>query len=443
MKLPTTLLVALLVCAAAAPTAAQTPLTLTDAIARARVGNPDVRQADIRITRAAAASQEARAGLLPRVDVSEGWQQSDLPVFAFSSLLSQRRFTAGDFDVARLNRPGTVDNFRSAVMVEQSVFDATVRAAAARGDLARDMAGQQRDLAVQQSVMATIEAYGRVRLLDALTGAARAAVEAAEQDLVRATDRRDAGLVTDADVLMVTVHLSAAKQRRIEAETEALVARARLNYLMGEPLDVQFTLAVDDAAGDGDAPTWSGTSEAETAAIVSRPDVQLAASGERLAALDIRAARAAFLPQVVARGAAEWNGGTFGRRQSGWMLGAEVRLNVFRGFADRARLAQARATADERRVDRAAVEDRARLDVRAASAAVESARARLDLSRAAVAAAREGQRITRDRYDNGLAAITDVLRAAQAVLDADAQAVAAETDTATSRARLQAALGRL
>ena len=125
------------------------------------------------------------------------------------------------------------------------------------------------------------------------------------------------------------------------------------------------------------------------------------------------------------------------------MLGAEMRLNLFRGFADRARLAQARATADERRVEREAALDRARLDVRAARASLAAAQARVELSRAAVSAARESQRITRDRYDNGLAAIADVLRASQAVLDAEAQAVAAESDRVTGHARLEAALGRL
>jgi outer membrane protein len=269
--------------------------------------------------------------------------------------------------------------------------------------------------------------------------AAAAAADAAQQDLTRATDRRDAGLATEADVLMVTVHLSATKERQIQAAADLDVARARLNHLMGEPLDRRFVLAPVDNAPDAPAITPAD----ETAAIVARPDVRLALSAERLAQSGISAAKAAFAPQVVARGGAEWNGAAFDDRAGGWVFGAEVRMNLFRGFADRARLAQAEATAEERRIARAAVEDRARLDVRAASAGLMAARARVELSRAAVAAARESQRINRDRYENGLADITSVLRAAQAVLDAEAQAVAAESDRATYHARLEAALGRL
>jgi outer membrane protein TolC len=435
----TAILTVLLLLPLAAPAAAQAPLTLNEAIARARQGSPDVRRADARIARADGQAREVRAGLLPRVDVSEGWQRSDLPVFAFSSLLSQRRFSAADFDVARLNNPDPVNNFRSAVVVEQPVFDATLRAAMTSAGLGRDMAVVEREHVAREMAVATVEAYGRVQLIEAMAAAARAAVDAARQDLTRATDRRDAGLATDADVLMVTVHLSAARERQIQTEADAGTARAHLNFLMGEPLDTRFELAPIVAPAE----SARVTADEEASAIATRADVRLALSAERLAESGLSQARAAFLPQVVARGAAEWNGATFGERRSGWMVGAEVRLNVFRGFADRARLAQARATADERRIEREAALDRARLDVRTARAALDAAQARVEVARAAVAAARESQRITRDRYDNGLAAITDVLRAAQAVLDAEAQAVAAESDRATGHARLEAALGRL
>jgi outer membrane protein TolC len=49
----------------------------------------------------------------------------------------------------------------------------------------------------------------------------------------------------------------------------------------------------------------------------------------------------------------------------------------------------------------------------------------------------------RERYDAGLAGITDVLRAAHALLDAEALAVSARVDTHVSTVVLKRALGRL
>ncbi len=429
----------LLLIVAAVPAAGQTPLTLAEAVSRARVQSAEVLKAEVRITRAGAEAREVRARQLPRVDVVESWNRADLPVFAFSSLLSQRRFSAADFDVARLNRPDAIDNYRAAVAVEQVVFDAGLSASVRRANLGREMATLEREQIGREMAVATIEAYGQVQRIDASMTAARAAVDAAEQDLARAIDRRDAGLATDADVLMVTVHLASAREREIQASSQMSVVRAQLNHLMGEPLDAAFDLTPIDVVDEG----LPAVSSVEAEAVTDRADVRLAMAGERLADTATRAARAAFLPHVVARAAVEWNGAAFDDRTRGWMAGAEVRWTPFAGFAHRARLAQARAVGAERRLERAAAEDRARLDIRAASASLAAARARVDLSRAAVSAARESQRIVRDRYDNGLSPITDVLRAAQAAGDANAQAVAATSDLATAHARLQAALGKL
>jgi outer membrane protein TolC len=156
-----------------------------------------------------------------------------------------------------------------------------------------------------------------------------------------------------------------------------------------------------------------------------------------------RTARAALLPTVGLQGGWEFNGATLGEQRSSWVVGAEVRMNLFRGFADTARIseashAQLRATADHERVVR-----RVEVDVRAALAQLAAARGRGEAGRAALTQARESQRIIRDRYESGLATVTDVLRAAGATLDAESRATAAEMDVILQTVALNRALGRL
>jgi len=84
---------------------------------------------------------QARAGYWPRVDFAESWQRGNQPVFVFSSLLSQRQFTAENFQIDRLNNPDPVNNWKSAFLVQQLVFDgggtrAGVRSAALGKDVA-------------------------------------------------------------------------------------------------------------------------------------------------------------------------------------------------------------------------------------------------------------------------------------------------------------------
>ena len=99
------LIPALVAWAAVAQAQTGTSLTLADAIARARTTHPDASVAAAAEQAAARGATQARAGYLPTVDLIESWQRGNQPVFVFSSLLSQRRFTAANFAIDALNNP--------------------------------------------------------------------------------------------------------------------------------------------------------------------------------------------------------------------------------------------------------------------------------------------------------------------------------------------------
>ena len=118
-------------------------------------------------------------------------------------------------------------------------------------------------------------------------------------------------------------------------------------------------------------------------------------------------------------------------------------MNVFRGFADTARMTEARHAHLRVTAERERVERRIEVEVRGALTQLAAARAREDAGRAALMQARESQRIIRDRYESGLATVTDVLRAAEATLDAESRATTAEMDVILQTVVLDRALGRL
>ena len=425
--------------AVTAPAAAQTRLTLPEAIARARSQNLDVRSAAAAEREAAQRIRQARAGFLPTVDVTESWQRGNQPVFVFGSLLAQRRFTAADFALDALNQPAAIDNFRSAIMVEQSLLDRATRANVRAAGIGRDIATAGRTLIDHDLAVSVTDAYGRILVAAAAKRSALAAVEAARADRERASNRRDAGLVTDADVLQLDVHVARTRQQQIRAESDERIASAQLNQMMGEPLDSTFTLDPTPAP-DGLEATALPSLDAE--ALKNRPDVTLATLQEQLAGAALTAARAAFLPQVAAQGGWELNGGRWGTRASSWVVGTVVRLNVFHGFADQARLAEAREQTTRRALEREKAETAARLDVRIALARLDAARASEAVGRAAVTQARESHRIVRDRYEGGLTDVASLLRAAEAVVQAETQQMAAQVDVMVQAAALDRALGR-
>jgi outer membrane protein TolC len=418
--------------------AAQEPLTLPAAIAKARAANPIVRVSQAVEQEAAARVEQAQAGWLPRVDFTEGVQRGDMPVYVFSSLLAQRRFTEANFAIDALNHPAPLTNHRASLTLQHALFDPDVQAGVQSARVGVELAAAARDAVDRDLALDATRAFGQALTAAAAHRAAHAAVAAAEEDARRTRDRRAAGLVTDADVLALDVHVAQMKARAIEADATRRVALAALNRAMGEPLDREYVLeAVQPPAPPAETPA-----ALEQLALTARPEVRRAGLQEQLARVQQSAARQAFLPQVGWQGGYEWNGADFGDRAGGWIVGAEVRVNVFRGLGDRARLAETTRAAERAAAERAIAESAIRLDVRSAWFRLEAARAKLAVGAAAVSQARESQRILRDRYEAGLADVGDVLRAAQAVLDAELQQTSAEVDVVVETAALDRAVGR-
>jgi len=423
----------------AVPASAQSPLSLSEAIARAKARNPDVGAAAAAEREAAERVTQARGGYLPKVDVAESWQRGNNPVFVFSSRLAQRQFTATDFALDALNHPDATDNFRAAFSVEQSLFDRTISANVRAASIGKDMAATGRQLVDQELTSAVTDAYGRVLIAVATVRSAAAMVETARADRELAANRRDAGRVTDADVLQLDVYLARTLEQHVQATSDERIARARLNQLIGEPLGTIFSLDLTPPVIAIDITNPAGLEEE---ALKNRPEVALAMQQEQLAAATVDAAQAAFLPQVAAQGGWELNGGTWNSRSSSWVAGVVARYNLFHGFADKARLAEARALATRRSIERDKAETLARLDVQIAIARLEAARASEEVGRAAADRARESRRIIRDRYESGLTDAAALLRSADDVLQAEAQQIAARVSVLTATATLQRAIGR-
>jgi outer membrane protein TolC len=424
-------------------TAAQEPLTVNGAVKAAVAHNASLRAAHAGVEEAKAQAAQARSAFFPRVLVAESWQRGNDPVFVFSSLLSARRFAASNFAIDALNHPDPIGFFRTSVGVDQVLFDGgRSRSATTAATLGQTIAEASADEAAGALAVTTTQAFGRVLTGDAARRTAEAGLAAAREDLSRAERRRDEGMTTDADVLALVVHVADLQQRAIEADGQAATARAELNQLMGNPIDAVLDLIEPSSPPvnePGDRPNVTALlAEAEAA----RPELKRVAASEHLGEAVGRQARAALIPQLAAQAAVDVSGTSLLDRTSAWIVGGELRWTFSTGGAEvaamkaaAARLARARAERDDRRAT-------VHVEVVSALHRLETARARQAVGRATVDQARESQRIIRDRFDAGLAPVNDVLRASTAVIDADANRVAAVIDAMVATAMLNQALGR-
>ena len=417
---------------------AQERLSLPQAVAAALQANPEIAAAVAATHQAEQQVPQAQAEFLPRVDFSHSWQRGNQPVFVFGSLLAQRQFAGADFALQQLNDPAPLTNSRSAFTFEQTLFDGgRTRAAVRSASLGRATAKAAERQARNDLVLATTRAYGQVLRAAVERRAAESGVSAAEEDARTAEAHRDAGTGTEADVLSMRVHLAALRARAIEAASAERIARAELNRLMNTPLDREWMLE-EPMPEDGEPADIGALA---TSAMRLRPEIEQAALRRDLSRVLRQSVRSARLPSLSAQGGYEWNDGRRAGPAGSWVAGASLRVNLFAGGANVARVREASYAVARADAEQARAEAGVRLEVLTAAEQLAAARARQDVGRAAVTQARESSRMIRDRYDAGIAPAPDVIRAATAVLDAEAQRIGALVDVIVGEAALRRAVG--
>lgn len=124
-------------------------------------------------------------------------------------------------------------------------------------------------------------------------------------------------------------------------------------------------------------------------------------------------------------------------------IGATLSFNLFDGGAKRARLAESRAKVRQTEALLAETESAIRLQVHEAFLNLNAARERVEVSRESASQAEESLRILQNRYEAGLATVTDVLRAETARTSAQRSFLNAVYDYRVAFATLELATGEL
>jgi outer membrane protein len=199
-------------------------------------------------------------------------------------------------------------------------------------------------------------------------------------------------------------------------------------------LDLTTPLAVAlDPAGD-----------AEKQALQARPELGRIQLASQAAEAQAAAARAGYYPKIAMRGVFEADRQQFVRKGgANWMFGAGLEWNLFDGHKTRATIAEARAESAVAQAGLRQFQSAVRLEVKQAQAHFEAASERLKVTEASAAQSDESLRILRNRYQNGLATVTDLLRAQLAVSDSRMRRLQAVHDQRLAAVEIQRAAGIL
>jgi outer membrane protein TolC len=366
--------------------------------------------------------------------------RGDNPVYVFGSLLEQGRFAERHFAPAFLNDPDPLTHHRAAATLRLTLFDRLQRREGGRqARLGVERADHQAVEARQRLLAEVVGRYFAVLVARARLDLAADAVATAEADAAATRDRFAQGLLVESDALAAEVQQAGLAARRIAAEGELAVARAALATTLRRPPGDPFELA-DELPPQVPAAACDETQPARAAE--RRASVLAAAAATAEAASAVTAARHGALPRVDAWAAAGAHGARFDDRHTEHALGASLSLDLFDPGRS-SRVAAAGAALAAARAAESAARDQATLETVAACARLGAAAETIAVAARAVEQADAAARIVADRYQHGLATITDHLRARTAVVAARSELLAARHDLVVAHAERLRATGDL
>jgi outer membrane protein len=417
------------------------PLTLEQAIKTGLEKNPRMSASQFQIDASAARISQALSGLYPRIDFNQSFARTTNPAQAFSMKLNQEQITSQDFNPARLNEPSPANNFASTLSLAMPLYDAgQIRIGVNQARLGHDSASLSADRTRQEVITTVVISYVGVLTAHDQLKVIDQALEAARANDKIIHSRYQSGLVVKSDLLRAGVRIAELEQERLNAQSQVDVAGAVLNAAMGIEMDRVYSLVPLEKRGSvppGFLERWLQK------ALDHRPDLKQLRSQEMMADQEVKKAKMAYLPSLYLTGSYEMDSEDFSQTGNNYTVGVLLHFNLFSGFENESKVHEALANLQQVKAMVKQFELGVEVETRRAFFLTQSAFERIKVAEAAVSQAEEGLRIVRNRYENGLFTIVNLLDSEVALQQARTHYLRSLHDYTVAMAQLYLAAGTM
>lgn len=247
------------------------------------------------------------------------------------------------------------------------------------------------------------------------------------------------------DVTRYELQLAEMRLALDKVETEASVLNYRLCTMLG--LDPGTGIDADTSILAG---SWDQGYEEEWLAFAeTSPSVSIALSGQEMAETGLRLARAEMIPQIALTAADHLDGPVLievpplNNNFNYWYVGIGVRIDFGSLYKSSSRIRQARTEIVKSRQNTELARKEKSMDIQAAYRRYIHSFTELETQTKNVELASENYRVIRNRYENGLSIVTDMVDASNMKLSAELAEVNARIGLIYSRCQLRYAAGIL
>lgn len=416
-------------------------LTMADAIKTAIKNNPELKASIFSEMAAQSSLGQARAGFLPVINFTETFNRTNIPMWAFGTLLNQGEFTQNDFNTSILNDPDAINNFNSLLSISMPVYSGgRIYNSFKKAELNSRIAGLMHIQTEQGIIAKTSLAYTGLLLAKKNFGVILQSLKYANATLSLVQSRYSNGFSVKSDLLRAKVRIADLEQQRLSANNRIEIAKNYLNAAMGLPVDTPVNA---DAYFKKSSEPEGNLIDFIQKAVKNRPELQILRLKKEIAVKEIKIAESAHLPSINIFANYENNSEDLSNGQNDYSLGAAMRINLFSGFGISAKINSAKLFLSRIREIHKSMETNVKIQTRQAWLDLKTAWKRIHVANSALEQAVENLRIIRNRYENGLLTIVSLLDAELADQRARANHFNAVYDYESARIRLALASGTL
>jgi outer membrane protein TolC len=389
---------------------AQQRLTLKEAVNYAVQNSAEVRKARLDIAGGKYKTQEIRAQALPQIEGSGG--------LTYNPIIGQ--LVVGDLSF----QLGRKWNANGGVQLSQQLFNQTVftglkaaKTSEAYYSLVENLSEEQIIEQVANSYFEVLVNRQHLNVLDTNIKNVRVIGKIIANQF-------DNGLAKKIDVDRIKVDLTNLENQRERSINAVTLLENQLKFLMGMPVETSLILPDTELGDIKSLPVF-----ADTLDLNGRTELRLIDVQRELYTLQRKAYLAEYYPSLSLTGNLSYTGQSDkfdlfkGRNSSAFWydasaIGITLRVPIFNGFATRARVRQADVDIMKSDEDRKQAKNSLNLAYENAKIQLRNSINTINSQRENVILAEEIYKSTQNNYNNGLAALTDLLDTENALTEA-------------------------
>ena len=397
-------------------------LTLDEAVRTALTNNHELQAQRNAHAAKGAEVGIARSSLLPRISLEERYLRTANPAYAFMTKLNQQRIEFSDFAPDTLNHPSAINDFQTAITVEQPLFVKKAGIGLEMSKMEASASEEALHRKKEEVAFKVVQYYLMASTAGAYAKVSEKSMEDAQEHKRLAEVRYAAGLGLYSDTLRAATAVMEARQRLISAEKNFSVAKRALGLMIGS------AEAIEVAAETPDLPVRE--IELLRTQSLARRDVKSLELKTENARNQIKLAEAGYYPMLGVGGNYQWNDHNhpLGAEGDGWQVMAFLRWELFDGAKTRHEKIKAGYQASEAEEYLKGMKKMVSFQVDEAWLTLEEAKKNQELAQEELKTAEEGRRLVKVRYEGALSPMVDLLDAQVSFDRARANRVAKENE---------------